>query len=284
MRSRPAPIDALPDYRVRARNLSRSTANKIHDDAVARTYGYAAGLVAGTTVYAYMTQPLVAGWGLDWLARGTGRLALLHPVYDGDEVTVQTRVVARSGGEVAGEVAAEVTALTARGPAATLLAGLSWGGPPLAPDPGGYPAAPLPAVAPPASEAALAALQPLGSPEFRLDESEAAGYAADLDDPLPVYRGTEAVAHPGLLLQQANRALAENVVLGPWVHVTSDAVHCGLARAGQVLATRGRVARVYERKGHRFVELDLLLVADGARPVMLVRHVAIYQLRGGRHG
>jgi hypothetical protein len=30
-----------------------------------------------------MTQP---SWrvGLDWLARGTGRLALLHPVYDGD--------------------------------------------------------------------------------------------------------------------------------------------------------------------------------------------------------
>ena len=284
MESGAALIGALPDYRIRARNLSRYAANKIHDDEVARRHGYAAGLVAGTTVYAYMTHPLVAAWGLDWLARGSARLALLRPVYDGDEVTVETRVTARSGTEAAGEVAAEVTALTARGPAATLLAGLDWGGPALGPDLGGYPAAPLPAVPPPASEAALAGLDPLGSPALPLDEGEVAGYAADVDDPLPVYPGPDGVAHPGLLLQQANRALAENVALGPWVHVTSESVHCGLARVGERVTTRGRVARVFEKKGHRFVELDLLLVADDERPVMLVRHVAIYELRGGSHG
>jgi hypothetical protein len=61
-------------------------------------------------------------------------------------------------------------------------------------------------------------------------------------------------------------------------------VHCELARVGERVTTRGRVARVFEKKGHRFVELDLLLVADDARPVMLVRHVAIYELRGGSHG
>ena len=38
---------AFPDYRVRARNLARDSANTIHDDGVARAYGYAAGLVAG---------------------------------------------------------------------------------------------------------------------------------------------------------------------------------------------------------------------------------------------
>ena len=103
MESGAALIGALPDYRIRARNLSRYAANKIHDDEVARRHGYAAGLVAGTTVYAYMTHPLVAAWGLDWLARGSARLALLRPVYDGDEVTVETRVTARSGTEAAAQ-------------------------------------------------------------------------------------------------------------------------------------------------------------------------------------
>ncbi len=283
-RPRDAAGDALPVYRVRARNLSRYSANKIHDDAVARTYGYAGGLVAGTTVYAYMTCPLLATWGLDWLARGTGRLTLSRPVYDGDEVTVETRVVGRSGAELAGEIVAEVTALTSRSPVATLVAGLGWGAPPVTPDPHGYPAAPLPAPPPPASPATLGALDLLGSPALRLDEGEAAGYAAEVDDPLPVFQGTAAVAHPGLLLQQANRALSENVTLGPWVHAGSQIAHCGLARVGDRLTTRGRVARVFERKGHRFVELDLLLVVDDARPVMHVRHTAIYQLRGDHHG
>jgi acyl dehydratase len=271
--------DALPGHRVRARNLSRYSANKIHDDATARTYGYAGGLVAGTTVYAYMTAPLVKVWGLDWLARGTGRLTLVQPVYDGDELTVEARVVGRSGAEPAGEVVAEVTALTPRGAAATLVAGLGWGGPPVTPDPHGYPAAPLPGTRPPASAATLAGRDPLGSPALRLDEAETAGYAAEVDDPLPIYRGAEAVAHPGQLLQQANRALSENVALGPWVHAGSQIAYCGLARAGDRLTTRGRVARVFEKKGHEFVELDLLVLADEARPVMLVRHLAIWRPR-----
>jgi acyl dehydratase len=274
----------LPGHRVRARNLARYSANKIHDDTVARTYGFAGGLVAGTTVYAYMTAPLVRAWGLDWLGRGTGRLALHHPVYDGEEVTVEARVVGRSGAEAAGEVVAEVTALGPRGAVASLVAGLGWGGPPVMPDPVGYPAAALPGTRRPASAEALAVQDALGSPTLRLDEAETAGYAADVDDPLPIYRGPEAVAHPGQLLQQANRALSENVALGPWVHVESQVAHCGLARVGDRLTTRGRVARVFEKKGHEFVELDLLVVADEGRPILQVRHLAIYRLasRPGR--
>jgi hypothetical protein len=269
---------ALPGYRVRARNLARYSANKIHDDTVARAYGFAGGLVAGTTVYAYMTAPLVTAWGLDWLSRGTARLVLHHPVYDGEEVTVEARVVGRSGAEVAGELAAEVRAVGPRGAVASLVAGLGWGGPPVTPDPVGYPAAPLPGTRRPASAEALAARDPLGSPTLCLDEAETEGYAADVEDPLPIYRGPEAVVHPGQLLQQANRALSENVALGPWVHAGSQLAHCGLARVGDRLTTRGRIARVFERKGHEFVELDLLVVADGARPVLQVRHLAIYRL------
>jgi hypothetical protein len=276
--SRDASGDVLPGYRVRARNLSRYSANKIHDDTVARTYGFAGGLVAGTTVYAYMTAPLAMAWGLDWLTRGTGRLILHHPVYDGDELEMEARVVGRSGSEPAGEIVAEVTASTPRGAVASLVAGLGWGGPPVTPDPGRYPAASLPDTRLPASAEALAGVGPLGSPVLRLDEAETAGYAADVDDPLPIYRGAEAVVHPGQLLQQANRALSENVALGPWIHASSQVTHCGLARAGDRLTTRGRVARVFEKKGHEFVELDLLVVADDARPVVQVRHLAIYRL------
>lgn len=293
MMRRVRPAESVPttdgwrDYRVRARNLSRHSANKIHNDAVARTYGYAAGLVAGTTVWAYMTHPLVATWGSEWLRRGTGHVRFLRPVYDGDEVSVRVRTVGDSGGAAAGEVAVEVEAHTAgEGLVATAVAGLAWGAPPPGPDPETYPAAPLPATRPPATPEALARLDPLGSPTLALDEGELGRYADEVEEPLSLYHGPGALVHPGLLFQQANRALSENVALGPWVHVAGDLSHCGLARAGERLSTRGRVARLFERKGHRYVELDVLVVADGARPILHVRHTAIWELKvkGGRDG
>src|SRR5262249_17439974 len=102
----------------------------------------------------------------------------------------------------------------------------------------------------------------------------------EVDEPLPLYRGAGALAHPGQLLQQANRALSQNVALGPWIHAGSRIAHFGLARLGDRVTTRGRVARVFERKGHDFVELDLLLVAGEARPVVPARPPASPGLGG----
>ena len=38
-------------YRVRAHNIAADSENKIHDDSVARQYGFAGGLVPGVVVY-----------------------------------------------------------------------------------------------------------------------------------------------------------------------------------------------------------------------------------------
>jgi hypothetical protein len=136
----------------------------------------------------------------------------------------------------------------------------------------------LPASPVPATAAAVASVEALGAPALDLDAPTLARAADDLEDPSPLYRGAEAVAHPGLLLRQANRALAENVALGPWIHVASDVAHCGTAGAGDRLETRGRVARTYERKGREWVDLDLLILAGAARPIARIYHTAIYRL------
>jgi acyl dehydratase len=282
-----APGTVLAVERVRARNLHRDSANRIHDDAVARRHGYASALVAGVTLYGYLSRLAVAAWGLDWLERGTASVRFLRPVYEGDELALAGRVVARSANRVAGEVVAELEGSAGGRVATTMTAGLAWGGLVVAPDPGGYPAAPLPAAPPPASPEVLAALDPLGTPTLALDPRALDEAAGDLDDPWPGYRGPEGVAHPGLVLRQANRALSENVRLGPWIHVSSDVGHAGLARPGDRLETRGRVARVYERNGRGWVDLDLLVVAravaDGVRPIARIRHTTIYRLDGGAH-
>ena len=97
-------------------------------------------------------------------------------------------------------------------------------------------------------------------------------------DPLPIYRGRDGWVHPAFFLDQANRALRQNVRLGPWIHVGSVIRHLGGARVGDTLATRGRVRSVFEKNGREFVELDLVVVAGERRPVAHILHTAIYRL------
>ena len=74
----------LSIYRVRARNTSVDSENKIHVDAVAASYGFRGALVPGISVYAYMSVPLVERFGLDWLERGSMQVKFHQPFYDGD--------------------------------------------------------------------------------------------------------------------------------------------------------------------------------------------------------
>ena len=52
-----------------------------------------------------------------------------------------------------------------------------------------------------------------------------------------------------------------------------------LRRTGDELTVRAKVTGNYERKGHRFVDLDGLVVANGKTPIARIAHTAIYRPR-----
>jgi hypothetical protein len=232
----------METYRVRARNTAPDSENRIHDDRTAALYGFRAGLVPGVTVYGFLTVPVVDRFGADWLARGGMRVRFQQPVYDGEEV-----VVALSGNDVAASKDGTVCA-----------AGEVFWSEDAAPDLALYPEQPLPAVRPPASAEFLATGRILGT----------------------LYAGLSLSGHPypAALLTLSNHLLMQNVELGPWLHAASEIRHFSLALDGERLAVRGRVAERFERKGHRFVVLDIVVTA-GDRLVQHVRHTAIYELR-----
>ncbi len=260
-------------HRVRAHNAATKSENKIHHDDVARRYGFQGGLVPGVTLYAYMTEPVVATLGRPWLEHGTMAARFVRPCYEGDEVTVDLatsdtgsddRVVELTARRTGAEVVATATAtLPAR--------------PPAAPSVAEYPVAPLPDERPVATHDVLAAVGTLGSwaATFRADHAPA--FLDELGDDLALYR-EDGLAHPGYLLLAANAVLVANVRLGPWMHVGNEVTHFGVVTDGDRVSTRGRIARLFERKGHSFAELDLLLVADDTRPVQHVRHTLIYEI------
>lgn len=268
-------LDPLPGYRVKARNTSSNSENKIHDDATARRYGFRGALVPGVTVYAYLTQPLVAAFGAAWLERGTGSVRFLRPVLDGEELSATGAVTTR---DPAG-LAATVTGATAAEPEAATLSATLPAGSPTPVNLALYRQLPLPESRPEATREYLMTLDALGTPVNRYDEAAAAEWLDRVSDPLPIYRGARGWVHPAYFLDQANRALRQNVRVGPWIHVGSVVRHLGGARVGETLATRGRVRSVFEKKGRDFVELDLVIVAgDRPRPVAHILHTAMYRL------
>jgi len=266
--------EALPEYRVKAVNTSSDSENKIHDDATARRYGFAGGLVPGVTVYAYLTEPLVTALGPAWLQRGTASVKLVKPVLDGEEVHVTGEISTR---DAQGGLSATVRATTAStGECAVLTATVPAGSPtPL--NVALYAEGPLPATREPGTREYFDAHTVLGTFVTRYDAAQAEEYVAAVSDPLPLYRGGTGWVHPAFYPHLGNRCLRANVLIGPWIHIGSVVRHLGGARIGDTLAARSRVRSLWEKKGRDFVELDIAILANG-KPVAHVQHSAIYRL------
>jgi hypothetical protein len=81
------------------------------------------------------------------------------------------------------------------------------------------------------------------------------------------------------LLRLSNQILMSSFKLGPWIHASSEVINSGVVRSGEQVSVRGRVRECFERKGHEFVVLDVLVVAGRDRIVQRVRHTAIYRPR-----
>lgn len=267
----------LPLYRVRARNTAAESENKIHDDAVAASFGFRGGLVPGVIVYGYMTAPIVAEFGRGWLEHGSMQVKFHQPFYEGEEAIIRAEAD-RDSQPVKVIVRAESDDGSVR---ATGLATINDDSSQLrATRLADYKEALLPPVdaRPAACRESLAPGRWLGTIKETLDLKNTE-LIEKIGERLPDYYGAQAVAHPVILLGLANQILVRNYELGPWIHASSDLVNHSVARDGEQISVRGRIADLFERKGHEFVALDLLLVANESRIVQQVRHTAIYRLR-----
>jgi acyl dehydratase len=257
-------------YRVQAYNTAHSSENKIHDDAVARRLGFSGALVPGVDVYAYMMHLPVERWGRTFLERGTAECRFANPVYDGETVEVTGR---EDGGAIAIEAASRGKCCATASARLPLEAAV-------APASDRFPLADLtaPENRPAASPVTLPVGGCLGTFTLEASTELVAAYLRDVRETDELYV-REGLVHPGTVLRICNLALLRNVLLGPWIHVGSAVQNFGVARVGETLTARLRVAENYERKGHLFVELDVLMLSEGTRPVAQVRHTAIYRPR-----
>jgi acyl dehydratase len=257
----------LETYRVSAYNTAKQSENKMHDDTVAKRFGFSGGLVPGVDVMAYMMHMPVAKWGRAFLERGLIDARFVKPVYDGEiaDVTAEEKgdglsIEVKSRGQLCATGTASLPA-----------------------------SAPAISIADYKAVAAGAERKPVNATSYEVDKwlgtiprhwaGEAAGeYLADIRETDPIY-AREGLGHPGLLQRVMNRVLVDNAILGPWIHVGSKMQLLSAAKAGDEITARAKVTGNYDKKGHRFVELDALVVANGDTPLAHCQHIAIYQPR-----
>ena len=254
-------------YRVQAYNTAKLSENKMHDDTVAKRFGFSGGLVPGVDVMAYMMHLPVTKWGRAFLERGLIEARFVKPVYDGEIADV-------TGEESDGVLSIRVESrgqLCATG-SSSLPA-----------------AAPSVSIADFADTAPVSERGPVDARSYELGKwlgtmprawagDAATEYLTDVRERDPIYT-SEGLGHPGLVQRVMNRVLVDNAILGPWIHVGSRMQLLSAARSGDELTARAKVTGNYEKKGHRFVELDALVVANARTPVAHCQHIAIYQPR-----
>ena len=258
----------IQPYRVSAYNTAKASENKIHDDATAQRFGFKGGLGTGVSVWCYMTHQPLQRRGRAWLQHGIGEARFGKPVYDGEIAEVLARETT-DGLDLevhsAGILCATGKAAMPSGPPPTLRLD------------------DYKAVAPrverqAANESTLRVGDWLGMTPLTITDAYQIQDLQDTRETNPIY-DRERIVHPGTVLRCCNWVLSHNVILPAWIHMGSIVRNLGLAHVGDTLTVRARVTRNYEHKGHKWVEIDALVVANETTPVIQATHIAIYRPR-----
>lgn len=255
----------VPPYHVSAFNTAKASENKIHDDATAQRFGFKGGFVGGVNVYAYMSHQPLQRWGRDWLERGTGEAKFGKPVYENDIAEVSA--LDDADGMALSVHSQGVLCATGR---AALPADL-----PPAPALEDFRAMAPRSARVAADETSLAVGDWLGMTPLAITPEFHAQDLADIRETDPIY-AREGIVHTGTILRCCNWVLTHNVILPAWIHMGSTVRNLGIAHIGDTLTVRARITRNYTHKGHKWVEIDAMVVANEAKPIIRATHTAIY--------
>jgi hypothetical protein len=261
-----------------AYNPVPNSENQIHGDEVARSHGFRGGLVPGVVVSAYLLDPALRAYGRAALRGSYAELVVHKPLYDGTrfDVRIETH-------EVQGYRAALFDAEGTRCAEGSFA---------LAREPSQLPVfdtkmerAPRSAERPRACREVFERLkvEGMGSLRARLDaQHEMARYHATIDAQPELVRPEPAsFAGFAFLLGLTDWAIGRNVKLGPWLHLQTWSHQLAEVPFGSELVVQPKVVELFERKGHKFVDIDMAAFDTAQTAVLAARMRCIYELRAG---
>jgi hypothetical protein len=263
-------------WHAEAYNQVPESENRIHSDEVARSYGFQGALVPGVTVTAYLCHPALEAWGMDWLERGHARAVVSTPLYDRKRFQVELRNVSASAYD--GVLIDEAGTRCATGRVEL---------PETVPTPPSMRDDPRIAEGfrrPQASREVMEELRERGLHAIRARWNPAAeitGYLRDASEMPKLLRfDGDGYANTAFVLGLTNWALGGNVRMEAWLHLQTESQNHRPIPRNSELVVESAVADLFEKKGHEFVDLDVVAyLLDTQEAVMSARLRAIYRLR-----
>ena len=263
---------SLPEHRIKASIDLSESVNQIQDDEYAKHCGFRAGLVPGTTIYAYMSRPLIELAGRSWLERGSAEVSFLRPIYEGEEIRITGSVSSLAKDRT---VLLDYEASNNQGTVcAAGAAHLPLGNTAREPSRADYPSGPAILHRPISLESLKVGdlLSPITS-DF--DQSVHWQYCQkSIRDHHPMYEKT---LHPGWLVGRANQILATNYSILAWIDVSCQVQYFNIQEEECAIETRGRVQDKFERDGNHFVVLDLAVFAPTCC-LATIRYTVIFRI------
>ena len=250
-------------------------AGTLHDNKTAQSLGYPAALVPGIDIYAYLSSFALKSWGADWLIKGTLMSTSLRPVYHEDRLIVSATAAQRRNDtkivDLTAHKADSVLVATGR---ATLADETNE-----APDPSVFPILARPFEVPPGGPESLQKGMSFTSVSETVSGSDNARISKEFLEPSPFYEA-QGIVHPAYLqrlaLRNAHSSFAHST---PPIFISTDTTNFSPLHVGETIDTPGFITKLWERNGHHYMESEQLVVANGKRPVLLIRRVTIYQAR-----
>ena len=232
-------------WSVHAKNLPEHSRNPIHTDEGGKAAGFDGALVAGVTVYAYLTNPILTLWGVDWLREGSSVVEFKSPVL-ADElvecITVLDDMSLNVNATVSNQIRAQCTAFIGK---------------------------------PVSSNSPDSSIELLETEEIHL-VNEWENYGHRLGDDHEIYSDL-GVIHPAVWPSLANYVVEKNLVTGAWVHTRSKISHHILVQIGSVATLESRVINRFETKAGNRAVINVAVTVEGEK-VAEVEHEAIVSL------
>jgi acyl dehydratase len=242
-----------------------------HDDEAARKLGFEGALVPGPAVASFMSHMFVEAWGQAWLRRGVLIERQRRPVYEGQALVATAEPMRR---EVAG-LSTGVVLVNDAGETVALATGELPDAAPSAPDLRDFPLRAHFETPPTVGPEGARVGDLYRTTPFVYTQAIHDDYLDRVRETLAIY-ADEGVAHAGYLVKLTmHDAVSSFRRPAPGVHVAVNVQHFDLAHVGDTLSSAGQVVGVQEKNGRQYVESEQLVIANGQRPIAMVRRTSI---------
>lgn len=233
-------------WSVHAKNLPEHARNPIHTDEGGRAAGFNAALVAGVTVYAYLTNPVVTQWGVDWLRKGSSFVEFKSPILANELVECVSSL-----GKDTLEVNANVNGETRARCHVSMNNSNS-------------------------SISSFSLCESLEPENIHL-VNQWEDYGSRAGDDHKIYSEL-GIIHPSIWPSLANHVVEQKVAKGAWIHTRSKIFHYSLVEVGSIVTVEPKIINRFETLRGSRATLDVSISIAGKK-VINVEHEAIISLK-----